>query len=264
MILNKPKFTVKIPFPWKENLIKEINDSTYIFNNKISKHLKSILSEISKSNPTIDFNNFYFLLDKSIIPNASCHGNGIFTVNLGLFKIIENDDELAFVISHEIAHYVLEHSDKSILSYVESSNSKEYKIQLEKVNKLEYGKRKAYSELMKNLSYNFLKRSRKAEIQADSLGLVILKKTKYNSKASIAVLKKLDISDKLLFNEDSNLKACFDFENYPFKLEWLNKEENLFDIKEKADDYALDKDSVKKYAIPRLIEKYFESISWIT
>ena len=100
---------------------------------------------------------------------------------------------------------------------------------------------------MKNLSYNFLKRSRKAEIQADSLGLVILKKTKYNSKASIAVLKKLDISDKLLFNEDSNLKACFDFENYPFKLEWLNKEENLFDIKEKADDYALDKDSIKTH-----------------
>ncbi|OXE35748.1 MAG: hypothetical protein CGW95_12020 [Phenylobacterium zucineum] len=44
--------------------------------------------------------------------NASSSGNNIF-VNSGLENLLPNDDELAFIIAHEIAHIILGHSKLS-------------------------------------------------------------------------------------------------------------------------------------------------------
>jgi len=239
----------------KTQFIKTLDDSTYIYDDNISKYVKGIVKEISVGNPNIDFKNFYFLINKSPIPNAACYGNGLFTINLGLFNLVESDDELAFILSHEVAHYALEHNDKSLLSYIQTINSKETKSKLNKVKNQEYGKRKAYSNFLKEINYNFLKRSRKAETQADSLGLAIFSKTKFNKKASLTALKKLDFVDDMVFNEDTKLREHFNFENYPFKDAWLLKDETLFDLKEKSDDYALPKDSLKTHPdIPLRIE----------
>ncbi|MGX7667978.1 M48 family metalloprotease [Flavobacterium pedocola] len=239
----------------KNEFIKTLGDSTYIFDKDISNYLKGIVKEISVANPNIDFKNFYFLVNKSPIPNAACYGNGMFTINLGLFNLVENDDELAFILSHEVAHYVLEHNDKSLLSYIQTLNSKDTKSKLNKVKNQEYGRRKAYSTLVKELSYNFLKRSRKAETQADSLGLAIFSKTKFNKQSSVTALKKLDFVDDMVFNEETKLKEHFNFDSYPFKEAWLTKDETLFDLKEKSDDYALSKDSLKTHPdIPVRVE----------
>jgi len=239
----------------KTEFLKEIKDSTYIFDETINKSVKKILTEIYRSNPQIDHSNFYFFIDTSPIPNASCYGNGIFTINLGLFNLLASDDELAFVLSHEIGHYVLKHSDKSLLSHIETLNSKDVKTKIRKIKRQEYGTRKAYAELMKNLNYNFLNRSRKDETQADSLGLAIFSKTKFNKKASISAIAKLDFVDHMVFNEDTKIKNHFNFENYPFKEGWLTRDETLFDIKERANDYALDKDSIKTHPdIPLRVE----------
>ncbi len=229
------------------NFIKNINDSTYIFDPRISKYLNKILAEIYQSNSEINNKDSYFFINKSPIPNASCYGNGIFTVNLGLFGLMQNDDELAYILCHEIAHSILEHNDKSLLSYVEKYNSKDVKHKIRDVNRQEFGKRKAISLLIKDLNYNFLRHSRKAESQADSLGLVLFSKTKYKKSASIDALKRLDFVDDRIFNDDINLKNHFDFSEYPFKEAWLTKEETLFDLKESSSDYSLDKDSIKTH-----------------
>jgi len=240
----------------RDDFIKSIGDSTYIFDKRINNYLKGILSEIYKKNAIKDSKNFYFLINKSPIPNAACYGNGIFSVNLGLFNMIDNDDELAFILSHEIAHYQLDHNDKSLLKYVETMNSKDFKSKVKKIDRQEYGKRKAFNELLTDLNYNFLRRSRKAETQADSLGLVLFNKTKYHKKASISALKKLEKVDEMIFNEDPLLKEHFNFDDYPFKEIWLSKEETLFNLKEASNDYALHKDSLKTHPdIPVRIEQ---------
>ena len=116
------------------------------------------------------------------------------------------------------------------------------------------------SHQFQNLKYNFLNRSRKAEIQADSLGFVIFNKTDFNKKSSANSLKKLDFINDMVFNEDTKIKSHFQFEEYPFKDSWLTPEETLFNIKEKKDDYALDKDSLKTHPdIPLRIELIEES-----
>lgn len=246
-----------------DNFIENIKDSTYIFDQRISNYLNKIVCEISKANGSIKTKDFYFFIDKSPIPNAACYGNGIYTVNLGLFNLIQNDDQLAFILCHEIGHYVLEHNDKNILKSLETSNSKETKAKISKLKNQEYGSRKAFSELVKNSEYNFSKRSREAEIQADSLGLVIFSKTKYKKSESLKSLKILDFPNDMIFNVNVNLKKHFDFENYPFKDFWMSKDDILFDLKKSANDYEFDIDSLKTHPdIPiriKLLEKIVQN-----
>lgn len=47
-------------------------------------------------------------------PSASCYPNGTLVINSGLFSTIHSEDELVAVLSHEIAHYVLDHHVRNI------------------------------------------------------------------------------------------------------------------------------------------------------
>lgn len=240
----------------QKQFIEKINDSSFIFNKKITSYLNSIAKEIYNSNPGLERKDFYFFVEKSQIPNAACYGNGVFTVNLGLFNFINSDDELAFILCHEMAHYYLEHNDKGLLRYFETINSNEVKKKVKEVKNTQYGKRKAYSEMMDELSFNFLKRSQSVEIEADSLGLLLFKKTKFNINASTSSLKSLEKADDAIFNQESKLRQYLNFENYPFKEAWLAKEETLFDLTKRSDDFVKDSDSISTHpAIPLRIEK---------
>lgn len=239
----------------KISFLKSIKDSSFVFDKNIDHYLQSILSEIYRTNPQIDHKDFYFLINKSLIPNAACYGNGIFTVNLGLFNLAESDDEIAFVICHELSHYILKHNDKSLQKYLTTFNSKEVQEKINTATSIKYGRRAAVSALLKDLKFNFMKHNRTTEIQADSLGFALFNKTKYSKEASITMLKKLDIADGMVFNNQTNLKQTFDFTEYPFKDIWIQKEDKLFDTTESVNDFQLDKDSLKTHPdIPLRIE----------
>jgi hypothetical protein len=245
--IHQQKKAKEILLERKASFFKNIKDSTFIFDKTINGFLQKILTEIYHSNPQIDAQNFYFLINKSLIPNAGCYGNGIFSVNLGLFNLIENDDEMAFIICHELSHHLLKHNDKTLQEYIKTFSSKEIKEQLNTASNKKYGRRSAVSLLLKDLKFNFMKRSRNAEIQADSLGFILFNKTKYNKQASINILKKLDTTDDMLFNNPTNLKQIFTFEKYPFKEAWIEKEDKLFDTTESVNDLEIDKDSMKTH-----------------
>ncbi|MDR6846304.1 M48 family metallopeptidase [Flavobacterium granuli] len=239
----------------KETFFKSIKDSSFIFDKNINNYLQTVLAEIYRSNPQIDNKDFYFLISKSLIPNAACYGNGIFTINLGLFNLAENNDEIAFIICHELSHYILNHNDKSLLKHIQTFNSKDVKKKLSAASNLKYGRRAAVTSLLSDLKYNFMKHSRNDEIQADSLGIVLFSKTKYSQQAAVTALKKLDFDEGMVFNNQTNLKQNFNFKDYPFKEVWTEKEDKLFDITQSANDFALDKDSLKTHPdIPLRIE----------
>ncbi len=198
----------------KENFFKSIKDSSFIFDKSINNYLQTVLTEIYHSNPQIDNKDFYFLISKSLIPNAACYGNGIFTVNLGLFNLVENNDEIAFIICHELSHYILNHNDKSLLEYIDTFNSKDVKKKLSNASNLKFGRRAAVTSLLNDLKYNFMKHSRNDEIQADSLGMALFSKTKYSQQAAVTALKKLDFDDGMVFNNPTNLKQNFTFKDF--------------------------------------------------
>lgn len=231
----------------KKDFKKGIADSTYIFDRQLDAYLNSVLRRVYAANPELPKQDFYFFIDKSPIPNAACYGNGIFTVNLGLFHMVETDDEMAFILCHEIGHYALEHSDKSMLRYVESMRSDATRKKVREVKRKTYGRMSAYRDLMKELSYNFNERSRADEMQADSIGHRLYARTGFAKGAGVSALRRLKESDSLVFSTDSRIREHFSFPNYPFKESWLAAEQTLFDLDETADDYAMDKDSLSSH-----------------
>lgn len=244
----------------KKSFLKSIKDSSFIFDKSIDKYLHNLLTEIYRSNPQIDNKDFYFMINKSLVPNAACYGNGIFTVNLGLFNLAESDDEVAFVICHELSHYILKHNDKSLQDYIKTFNSKETKQKINDATNIKYGRRAAVASLLKDLKFNFMKYNRAAEMQADSLGLVLFNKTKYSKEAAVTMLKKLDSCDEMIFNNQTNLKQNFSFTEYPFKDSWIQKEDKLFDTTQSVNDFELDKDSLKTHPdIPLRIENILKN-----
>lgn len=126
-----------------ENILKSIKDSSYVFIPEIKAHLDLILANIFASNPKIDTTDFNFFINNSMLPNAACYGDGMFQINIGLFTALESDDELAFVICHEIAHKYLEHSLKNVSNVIATINSKETKKKVRQVKRQKYGQTRA-------------------------------------------------------------------------------------------------------------------------
>jgi hypothetical protein len=119
-----------------------------------------------------------------------------------------------------------------------------------------YGARRALMDVARNLSYNFMRHSRSAEMQADSLGLELLRHTRYNPAAAYVSLEKLGKCDTLIFTADTKIRKRFDFADFPFQENWLERDVTLFDLKKEADDYALDEDSLKTHPdIPQRLLK---------
>ena len=64
--------------------------------------------DLSTSDPSKIPFQFHVVVDKT--PNAFATPNGIVVVHSGLFSVLENEAQLAFILSHEVSHAVQEHS----------------------------------------------------------------------------------------------------------------------------------------------------------
>jgi predicted Zn-dependent protease len=62
------------------------------------------------TDPTSNFEWDYILVDNDKVKNAWCMPGGKIAVYTGILKITQNDDALAAVMGHEIAHAVAKHS----------------------------------------------------------------------------------------------------------------------------------------------------------
>lgn len=107
--------------------------------------------------------------------NAFAIAGGKTYVLTGLLNFIENEDELAFVISHEIAHNELKHCVKKI----------QYGVQAAKIEPL-------LGDVVQ-IAYNVYSTpySKYDEYEADKLGVELMKKAGYNVKGAITFFEKL-------------------------------------------------------------------------
>lgn len=230
-----------------KNLKKQLKDSTYIFNDFLSSRIQTVFDEIYKSNPELKDGDFKFFIDKSLYPNAAAYGNGLFTINLGLLTFFDSEDELAYVICHELAHHFLFHIKKNIDNYVSKANSKEFKTKVDEINGMNYRKKSAGVELLRDINFELYKFSRASELEADSKGFYYFSKTKYNKEAAITALKKLGNIENRVFEQKVNWALIFNLDDYRFNEILLEKEESLFNSNTIIDDTKWDKDSIKSH-----------------
>ena len=154
--------------------------------NRIKKVAKEITKHIDKE---YDWE-FVLFEDKALNAFSSAGGKILFST--GLFSFIENDDQLATVISHEIAHVLLKHSGmRSKAQKVLNIPQKVGKGLLGDLipNNLEGVLENVY-EAGKNVSI-MMPYAREQEREADREGIRLLMNTKYDPCEAIKLWEKI-------------------------------------------------------------------------
>ncbi|TPD65649.1 M48 family metallopeptidase [Flavobacterium microcysteis] len=245
----------------QQNFLEKIKHKDFICNNDLDHYLKGLMNEILTKN-NINTQDYKILLSKNSEINAYNTGDGTIVVNYGLFLMVENEDELVFVISHEIGHQFLNHVKNGIEAYAKLSKSESIIAKTKEIQRQKYGKATKASNLMKNIIYEDYEKRRKKEIEADSIGFVFYGKTLRNPKAAVNILTKLDLSD----NETDSLtvadyKFIFEKNGFTLKQKYFNEEKSLFSKYDKMK--GINVDSLKSHpdcaTRIKLIEKKLEA-----
>ena len=84
-------------------------DSIKEIGNRIEFAVSNFFLRENGDDPTSDFQWDYILVDNDKVKNAWCMPGGKIAVYTGILKITKNDNALAAVMGHEIAHAVAKH-----------------------------------------------------------------------------------------------------------------------------------------------------------
>ena len=156
-----------------------------IYGSEINNYLNTIIDNLLRDYPEIRPQIRCYLL-RSTEVNAYATSSGIIFVNMGLIAQVTNESELAFVLAHEIAHYVEKHI---------------YQLQDYRNNNRSGDVKSSY------LKYH--NRSRETEMEADKLALErYFKNTSYSFRVIDGVF------DVLQYN-------YLPFDEIPFKREYI-------------------------------------------
>lgn len=212
----------------QDNFLEKISNNNFICDDKINPYLQGLMEEVLTKN-SIPKDGYRMLLSRNSEVNAYNTGDGTIVVNYGLFLAVDSEDELVFVISHEIGHQFLNHVKKNIDAFAKLTTSEEIVRKTKEIRRQKYGKATKATDLLKNIVYQNYDERRKKEIEADSVGLAFYKKTLRNPKAAIALLEKFDTSDK---EKDSiiltDYKRIFEKGGFVLKQKYFEEEQSLF------------------------------------
>jgi len=210
----------------KSDFLSLNNKGFFIYDEKYSQLIETVFQNIKKNNPNENLEDIKILLALSEEINACNIGENIVILNLPLLLNIDNEYQLAYIISHEIAHQKLDHVNKSILKRLQLNNSEQIKSKVAEIERQKYNKGKAASLFLKSLVYSNRSESRQKEHEADSLGYIYFSKAYPNYRhQALQTLKKLKEIDRV---NDSLVKQdyfkIFDKPVNGFKEEWLTNE----------------------------------------
>jgi hypothetical protein len=214
-----------------------------------NNYIQSVVAKIISVNNELKQTDARVVFSRDWWPNAYSLGDGSIAVNAGLMIYLDNEAELAFVISHELAHYYLQHRPKAIKKYIETINSEEYKKELKRLSKQKYGVNQQLEEFSKALAFNSRRHSRDNEAEADLEAFNFMKKTGYDCNAIKTSLQLLDKIDDSSLYKPLDLQQVFNFKDYPFKSKWIQKESSIFSQLDENDSplSQKEKDSLKTH-----------------
>jgi len=238
-------------------------------NAKVQAYLNQLLKEIVDNNIELQAAPINIFFSKTEIPNAFYTGNNTIIFNSGLFHLLQNESQAAFVLCHELSHFYLKHIESKIEKYVTAVNSEEFQKELRKIKNAEFRQKEKLEKLALGLTFDTRKHSRFKESEADSMAVVFMAKTKFDNTEAINLLSLLDTLDKDNFNAEINLKTTFNSGDYPFKKSWLEKEEGLLgghakikEDEEMADSLKTHPDCKKRIEIIKpILERYKQKYS---
>ena len=180
-----------------EELKSDFENDMLIDDTMLINKCKRIIHRIMPANNPFPEDSISLYINRSPVANACCHGEGTLYVNLGLFLWIDNEDELALVLGHELSHQLLNHSESKIRKNIALLSSDDFIEEMKSIRKSTDGKYERYKALMKDLVTQTGTHSRYKESEADSLGIILVKNAGYNVQNAALILLKLDKVDEL-------------------------------------------------------------------
>ena len=167
----------------------------------IGKRMEDAISEYfyqsGLSDPTANFDWEYILIDNKKVKNAWCMPGGKIAIYTGILDITKNDNGLAAVMGHEIAHAVAKHSveraSRSMLL-----NTSTQLIDILSGGKLSQVNRSTGMNTVGLLSQIGLMNpfSRKQESEADYLGLIFSSLSGYDIRETVKIWERMQKANK--------------------------------------------------------------------
>lgn len=210
---------------WEERsqfLTASISDNSYIHDKVVYHYVQEIVDQLVKANGAMITVPPFLLLDRSSSVNAYAIGNNVIAVNLGLIAYAHTREEIAFAIAHELSHNMLNHTDNMIRQRAEWLTSQAYKDSLNAVLDSKYGRLSRLKKVYENYSFSRSRHQRYRESEADSLALILLKKSNFSFDATLFLhLDSSDIQYKQPLKHP--LKDYFTAYNVVFEETWTQR-----------------------------------------
>ena len=85
-----------------------VNEEAY-YNDKIAAIMTNMSSAVAQVDPSINDKPYLYFVNEQTSFNAFCSLGHVMSINRGLFNTLQNDDEIAAVIGHEMVHGQKDH-----------------------------------------------------------------------------------------------------------------------------------------------------------
>ena len=168
---------------WNETLKNNKVSTNKQYNDTLERVGTRLASAVDKNNY-----NWEFIVIESDTANAFCLPGGKIAVYSEMFKVLDNDAELAAVVGHEIAHAVARHGGERITHlYTQQLGSTILSTALAQANIS--GDWSQVFGIVSNLGV-ILPYSRTQEYEADHIGMIIMAKAGYTPNAAVSFWEK--------------------------------------------------------------------------
>jgi hypothetical protein len=243
-------------------LMAMINDDDYVHDKEVYGYVESIVRQIADANHALVPEKPFLLIDRSSSVNAYAMGGNVLAVNLGLITFSQSREELALAIAHEMSHNILHHVDNAMQQKAEWLSSDEYRQSVNAVMDSKYERLSRLKKVVENYSFSRSRHQRYHESEADSLAVVMLKKS--NIAFEAAWFLHLDSSDmeyqKPLHH---SLSAFFTAYHLPYQDMWSQRHSHGLSTRAYTfSDTSTIADSLKTH--PECVERYNKTRSLST
>ncbi len=163
---------------------------------KVAQATEKFLREVGMDNDIKNYEWEFNLIDDDEVENAFCMPGGKIAVYSGILELTQDDDGLATVIAHEIAHAVANHGGERIsqMLLVELGGATLQEALSDNPGKTSQIWMMAYG-LGANLGI-ILPYSRTQELEADRIGLILMAKAGYDPRAVIPFWERMNENAK--------------------------------------------------------------------